>query len=41
MGVVRNGLAFVLIAAGLTLLGLAVIDWLDYIWTILVHVQER
>lgn len=41
MNVRRNLLAVLLTTAGCTLFGLAVIDWLDYLWTILYHVKDR
>lgn len=37
----RNLLAIWLTTAGLTLLGLAVIDWLDHLWAITFHVMGR
>jgi len=37
----RNLLAVTLAVTGLTLFGLAAIDWQDYLWTIVYHVQVR
>lgn len=41
MGARRNVLTIVLATAGCTLFGLAVIDWLDYLWVIVYHASVR
>ena len=37
----RNVLAIVLATSGCTLFGLAVIDWLDYLWVVVYHASVR